>query len=825
VTRALLSLLLVCGSVTLAADQAGQELRTRISLNKGWRFKRQTSPGATVEFEFLHVEQPDYDDSSWTPVVLPHTWDATRENAFPPPGHFRGLGWYRKAFTLRPEWRGRQVSIEFKAVCQVADVWLNGRHVGRHVGGFTGFDFDINAYVNWTGTNLLTVLANDVMDPFIAPANETNVPEYGGIYRSVSLLVTDPIHVPPNGAWVTMEQHGQAVTLHAHTRIKNSGTAPSTIRLDTVIRDADSLVVASGSSGASLGAGEEGQIDQVFQLNDPHLWSPDSPYLYEVESKVSTTAHQTDSVTNHVGVRFMGYDPARGFTINGNFINLHGVNRRQDYGFIGDALPEVVGVRDIRIIKDMGANFIRTAHYPQDPAVLDACDRLGVLVWEEIPNIKIHLYRASVETSQPVYTQRFLRPFVANLKQQMREMVERDRNHPSIIIWGLGDDLSLYHYPEDFVELSNASHELDSTRWTAARSPHVTDVLDATSQSDLINEHQQHPDRKYLWNEWGAFASERMHEGAPYYLRLPADPGSHVAVGDADAALLMEGFWMQYSALPWLATAKWAMFDTGEPNATQTMSVFTRNWEGRVNFRWPFNDYNGVSDMWRLPKEGYFFLQSQWTDKTMVHIVGHWTSSTGKNRRTVRVYSNAETVELILNGRSLGAHESASPERAWKDFKSFFDQFGVQDELSKTLLAGARLQHGPFIWDDVPFEPGTLVAIARKNGTTVRDEQRTPQAPNRILLTSEKAVLADGEDVSFIQANVVDDAGTVVPDARPWIHFDVVGPGHFLGEMTDIDAISGIAAINLQASEGKGEITVTASSSGLKSGIVKVLNR
>jgi beta-galactosidase len=816
----------VCGSAAHAADRPGQELRTRVSLNKGWRFQRQTSPGATIEPQFLHAEQAGYDDSSWATVFLPHTWDATRENAFPPPDHYRGLGWYRKALSLRPEWKGRQISLEFKAVCQVADVWLNGRHVGRHVGGFTGFEFDITAYLNWSGNNLVAILANDVMDPFIAPANETNVPEYGGIYRSVSLLVTGPVRVSPNGVWVSTAQEGQAATVYVHTRVKNSGPTAAGIRLETVIRDAGHGDVASQSSAASLGAGEERQIDQTFQLNEPRLWSPDSPYLYELASTISSSARPADRVTNHFGVRFMGYDPARGFTINGKFINLHGVDRRQDYGFIGDAVPEVVGVRDIQIIKDMGGNFMRTAHYPQDPAVLDACDRLGILVWEEIPNIKIHLYRASDETRQPVYTQRFLRPFVANLKQQMREMVERDRNHPSIIIWGLGDDLSLYHYPEDFSELSNASHELDPTRWTAARSPHVTDVLDATSEADLIKEHQQHPERKYLWNEWGSFASERMHEGAPYYLRLPADPGSEVALADSNAALLMEGFWMQYSTLPWLATAKWVMFDTGEPNSTGTMSVFTRNWEGRVNFRWPFNDYYGVSDMWRLPKEGYFFLRSQWTDKPMVHIVGHWTADAGKNPRTVRVYSNADTVELTLNGRSLGAHEPARPAQVWRDFKFFYDQFGVQDQFSQALLPGAKLLHGPFVWEDVPFEPGTLAAIARKGPATVRDEQRTPGAMARIMLKSEKTTLdAGGEDVTFVEADVVDDAGNIVPDARPWIHFDVRGPGHFLGQMTDIDAISGIAAINVQTIGDMGEITVTASSPGLKTGVLTVVSR
>jgi len=244
--------------------------------------------------------------------------------------------------------------------------------------------------------------------------------------------------------------------------------------------------------------------------------------------------------------------------------------------------------------------------------------------------------------------------------------------------------------------------------------------------------------------------------------------------------------------------------------------------EGKVALRWPFNDYYGVADMWRLPKEGYYLLQSQWTEKPMLHIVGHWTPPAKSGaKRTVRVYSNADAVELVLNGRSLGVHRSASPERVWHDFHAFIDQFQSPDEFSEPLLAGAKLEHGPFIWDDVPYEPGTLVAIAKKADATVRDELRTPGAPARVLLKTETDTLA-GEDVSFIEADVVDSAGTIVPDARPWIHFDIRGPGRIVGGVDDIDAITGIAAINVQPKAGTGEITVTATSSGLEPSSVRI---
>jgi len=809
------------------AGNSNNQIRTCQSFNEGWRFKRQASPGAAVEAEFVGAEQPGYDDSSWSTIFLPHTWDATADNPFTVPHHFRGLGWYRKAFVPPASWRGRRVWLEFKGVFQVADAWINAHHLGRHVGGFTGFQFDLTDVLKWDTSNLITVRVNDVLSPEIAPANETNVPGYGGIYRSVSLLVTDPIHVEANGTSISTGQSGQSVVVRVRSRLRNSGQVPHSVRLSCLIRDAQGQAVNTTDSDIRLAPGEERSMEQTFQIPSPHLWSPDSPYLYVLTSTLLVGDRAVDRVDTPFGMRFMSYDPARGFTLNGYPINLHGVNRRQDYGFLGDAVPEAIGVRDIRLIKEMGANFLRTSHYPQDPAVLDACDRLGVLVWEEIPNIKLYQYPPTSDLSVASDTTRFPRALMANLKYQLQEMIERDRNRPSIIIWGLADDLSGYRYPEDFVELSNAAHALDPTRWTAGRAPHVTDVFDATTERDLVRAHQEHPERMYIWNEWGAYRSERMQEGSSNLSgrggRGTAQPLALVtsALADSDATILLEAFWMRYAALPWLGTLKWCMFDTGEVNKGRTTPVPRP--DGTVTFRWPFNDYLGVADMWRLPKAGFYFLQSQWTEKPMVHIVGHWTwPADSGQKRMVRVYSNCDTVELILNGRSLGVHEAAPPERIWKDYQTLVALFAGRGQGNEPP-AGAKLQHGPFIWDEVPYEPGTLVAIGRKGSAAVHSELRTAHAPARIDVKAEKAELsAGGEDVSFIEADVVDESGTIVPNTRPWIRFTVNGRARLLGSAAEIDAISGVAAINVQSVRDPGDITITATSPGLQPGSVRL---
>ena len=587
-----------------AAPHGGVALRTRVSLNEGWRFKRQASPGAAEEPEFLHAERSEYADSSWSEVHLPHTWDVSADNPFTVPQHFRGIGWYRRALTVPAAWKGRRVAIHFKGVFDVADVWINGQHAGQHVGGYTGFEFDITNYLKSGSNNLIAVRVNDVLNPDIAPANETNVPGYGGIYRSVSLLVTDQIHIGTNGPWVTTEQSGDAVVVHVHTPVRNSGSSPKTVQLRNAIVDAQHNPVASSEASTTLAAGEEKEIVQTFQpIANSHLWSPDDPYLYNLETDIQSNGSSVDNLATPFGIRFMSNDAEHGFLLNGKPINLHGANRRQDYGFLGDAVPEAIGERDIRIIKDLGANFIRTSHYPQDPAVLSACDRLGILVWEEVPNIKIYLYPPSGDRTKPTESERFPHAYIENVKQQIREMIDRDRNHPSIIIWGFADDLSLYHYPEDFTDLTNFTHSLDNTRWTAGRvPPNVTDIVDATATPELVKYHSEHPDGKYIWNEWGAFASERSREGTPFYAKLPADPGSDVSMSDSDAALLLEAYSMQWTAMPWLGTVKWCMFDTGELNAVQTQSLWTRHRDDKVTLRWPFNDYYGIADMWRLPE-------------------------------------------------------------------------------------------------------------------------------------------------------------------------------------------------------------------------------
>ncbi len=427
------------GAPGQAEGSAHDNLRNTIPVNSDWRFKRQSAPGGAVEAEFVGAEKAGYDDSSWDNVWVPHTWDSTPDNPFATAGHFRGIGWYRRSLDAPESWRGRRVWINFKAVFQIADVWVNGHHVGGHVGGYTGFALDITDFLRLGDSNLVAVKANDVLSPFIAPSNESNVAVYGGIYRTVSLTVLDSLHVRENGTWVTPEQSGKGAVIRIRTWVRNSSSASQTARLESIVLDADGRRQVTLEAVEIIAPGEEKLFDQKSDvIANPHLWSPSLPYLYRLVSLIHSDNRPVDEYATFFGFRFMSHNPEKGFLLNGVPINLHGVDRRQDYGFLGDALPEAVGIRDVLLMKEMGVNFIRTSHYPQDPAVIEACSRLGILVWEEIPNIKIHVYPPPVDGYEPVYSTRFPRPLMDNLKYQLKEMIERDRNHPSIIMWGFG---------------------------------------------------------------------------------------------------------------------------------------------------------------------------------------------------------------------------------------------------------------------------------------------------------------------------------------------------------------------------------------------------
>jgi beta-galactosidase len=802
------------------------QLRETLCLNEGWRFQRQIAPGSATEWQFQDAWKAGYDDSRWSKVFLPHSWDQVAHNPWVSVNHWRGIGWYRREFEVPPLTAGHRVFLEFEGALQVAKVWVNEQEVGEHVGGYTGFVFEVTRWIKSRGKNLLAVQVDNTNSPDIPPANETNIAIYGGLYRDVWLHITGPVFIPHGGISITTPQVNQQQSMvRVISEVRNTLEGPAEVRVDSEVLAPDGQVVAKAEGKKRV----EGDNTVQFEPSDlvvtkPALWHPDHPNLYTLRSRVFRDGVLTDEVLTRFGIRVMGYLPGKGYTINGEFINLHGVNRRQDYGYLVDALPDAIGRHDMEIIKELGANFVRTSHYVQDKCILEAADELGLLVWEEIPNIKIYDYTPGPQTETG--DSRYTRKYIDNCLAAMEEMVRRDRNHPSIIIWGIGDDLTGYPYIEDLKEIHDKAHQLDPTRWTAGRVyPMITDVHDPTNGDyfDFRKLAAEHPDWKWLWNEWGAFKNERGNL---------IEPGTEIAQGSdvgtvADyrretipselaGAIFQEASWIMFESMPWMATAKWEMFDAGCAACEGTQGIFyfygppeVRPWGTRFNG----GDYRGLSDLWRIPKASYWFVKAQWTEEPFVYIVGHWTWP-GRERKPkmVRIYSTCDEVELLLNGQSLGKKRPESIENLiaeWKKYNMWHDR--------SLLPEGAKLRHGPFVWT-VPYEPGTLEAVGTKSGKTCTDTRRTAGRPHQILLRPDRqSMAAGGRDAVRILAVVADDNGVMVPSANPWLAFQADGPARILGTPV-LDAVWGMAAINVLSESASGEIIITASSPGLKSG-------
>lgn len=762
-----------------AADVPGAP-RRRENFNDGWLFRRQargggalgsfdrnSTLGAEVEPKFRNATQVVYDDSDWDFIFLPHTWNAF-DGSDDQPGYFRGLGWYRKHFNLSEAERGKCIFLEFEGVNQVAEVWLNGARIGEHKGGYTGFEFDLTEHIK-LGSNVLAVRVSNVYDPNIGPTVKTDVTFYGGIYRDVWLRISEPIYCS-SLYWRTPQVSEGSAEIEVYGALANTTHQATTLNLAIEILDAAGVVVGNSKASAIAPAGKTTELQrQTVHVSNPKLWHPDSPNLYRIRASFSDKAKVVDSVEIPLGFRWFHFDFDQGFFLNGKRLQLCGTTWHQVYPGMGNALPNSRHFADMKIIRDMGCNFFRTSHYPHDPAVMEACDQLGLLVLDEL------FIGEEVETN-PEY--------VAIQTKQAEEMIFRDRNNPSVILWGISGEVD---QPEKSAEMINGIvnkyRELDPTRPATMHAPRVERVmanLDVvglySSFEDDDRDHKDFPKRKYLIEEYTAAGIGRGLYG--------------MGENTEDAGCIEhEKFLSQVNLRPWIAgSVLWHQFDyDGEEYDPVIPHVVTF----------------GMNDSWRISKDVYYFFRSQWTEKPMVHICGHWTWPDDKASKTVKVYSNLEEVELVLNGRSLGTKKG--------------DTY-------------PGLAHPPRVWE-VSYEPGTLQAMARSGAQSVSDTRKTAGPAVRIDLASDVKQLRSGdrESLAYLTASVVDKDGTVVPSAFHPISFTSYGPGELLPQIWaghkegfTWNAIAGMTRIALRATDRVGRCVASAYSPGLLLGRVEV---
>jgi beta-galactosidase len=626
--------------------------RVRYTINEQWRY----APGSIDE-----AAAAGFDDSAWQSVNLPHTWNAI--DAFDKTATYRrGIGWYRKRLVLDSALRGKRLFLYFEGANQVADVFVNGRHAGQHIGGYTAFVFEITDLVTFDRQNVVAVRVDNSHNPDIPPLN-ADFTFYGGIYRDVWLLATSPIHVAvadhaSSGVFLST----QAGVVRISGTVVNQSDHDASLRVVNRVTDATGAVVTSIASGVRLRAGASSSFAQRSPpIEHPRLWSPATPYLYRVRTEVYDGRELVDEVQNPLGFRWFSVDARNGLTLNGQPLKLFGTNRHQDYAGLGNALPDDLHRRDVHLIKETGFNFLRLAHYPQDPAVLDEADRAGLVIWEEIPIVNL------INTSAA---------FAENSERMLVEMIRQHYNHPSILFWGYMNEVLLRKpdpLPERYYEtvlelarrLDKRAHAEDSTRRTvmALSRDELNDDKGLADIPEILGMnlyfgwyyenfaalgefldriHRQRPARPLIVSEYGAGTDERVHSMQPKRFDFTSEYGQE----------FHRASFPQLERRPFvLGTAVWNQFDFG--SASREDTKYSINSKGLY-----FYD--------RKPKDMAFYYQAALLAKPVLTIAREWSERAGAGLQPIWIYTNQPEVELFVNGRSAGSRAVENRTARWQ---------------------------------------------------------------------------------------------------------------------------------------------------------------
>ena len=762
--------------------------RVRSNFDEGWLFHLGNVEGA----ENIRV-----DDAAWRKLDLPHDWSIegkfSKDN---PSGRGEGylpggIGWYRKYFKIPDEYVGKKIFIEFDGVYMNSDTWINGHHLGNHPYGYTSYFYDLTPYLNYgRKRNVIAVKVDNSKQP------NSRWYSGSGIYRHVWFVVTDKLHVAHWGTFVTTPRvTKQYALVNIKVSVKNESDKPKKCVLVNTVVDKDKNVVGKVKTSHVIPANSDYEFTQQARVPDPQLWSPDHPYLYKVHSDLLENGLTMDNYDTPLGIRTFYFDADKGFFLNGKNIKLKGTCNHHDLGPLGAAVNDRAIERQVQILKEMGCNAIRTSHNPPAPELLDYCDQYGLLVMDEAFD------EWKVGKRKYGYHEYFDQWAIKDLQS----MIRRDRNHPGIILWSVGNEIREQGTPqgvEILKKLVRTVHEEDTTRpateacnmGRADRNgfPELLDVVGYNQKRHFEvydRDHLAHPERKIFGSE----TCSALETRGIYH--FPADQRD-ITKNDTDLfcsaydncwqAGNLRSNWKALKERDFVAGGfMWTGWDyIGEPSP----------------YPWPArSSYFGVIDLCGFPKDGFYFQQSQWTDKPMVHILPHWNWP-GKEGQIIPVwcYTNCDEVELFLNSRSLGKKDMASS----TDLK-----------LS---------------WD-VPYKPGTLKAVGYKNGKIVATtEVKTAGPPAKILLTADRTKIhADGKDLSFVTVTVVDKDGTMVPNADNMIKFHIDGKvtiaGVGNGRETSLEpfkanyrkAFNGKCLVILQASKMPGKAVLTATSEGL----------
>jgi beta-galactosidase len=815
-----LSAAALLSAVDAGAQEPGTAPRSRETFDFGWKFSRGDFPGA---------EAAAFSDAGWRTLDLPHDWSiegpfAENEKSAGSGGYApTGIGWYRKHFRVPSGFQNRKVTVEFDGVYQNSEVWINGHYLGKRPYGYISFAYHLTPHLIADGENVVAIKVDNSRQP------GSRWYSGSGIYRHTWLVATDPLHVAQWGTFVTTPRVSKdAATVKVKTRVRNERKAAAVASLTTTVVDGEGKPVEAAETTQEIAPGGEYEFVQQIAVAKPELWSVTAPRLYQVRSTVREGQQVVDEYVTPFGIREAVFDADRGFLLNGERVKLNGVCLHHDCGAVGAAVPERMWERRFGRLRDMGCNAIRTSHNPPAPEFLDLCDRMGFLVMNEafdewrVPKGQIGPFGYSLYFDE--WRQR-----------DVTDFVHRDRNHPSVVLWSAGNEIGDQTHPggvETLRELIGIFHREDPTRPVTAGCDQIAAEPKATPQEflgllDVVGynyvdrwrdrrekyysiDRAAYPERRVIGTESSGMGGVR----GDYSSLLPgaAPPASGRRFRIAGGAYIdTEQLWKFVSTYDYVAgDFMWTGIDyLGE--------AF-----------WPSKSASaGVMDTCGIRKDGYYFYQSQWTAKPMIHVFPHWNWKGHEGQFIpVTCYTNCDTVELFLNGKSLGVKGYAFPR------PGMIEKYGTYPPRAMAVRTTADLH---LTWG-VPYEAGTLKAVGTKDGKVAMEtEVTTTGEPAGIRLSADRETIrADRRDVAHLTVHVIDAAGRLVPEGDDEITLEIAGEGRLIGfdsgdpashedfKAPKRKAFHGLAVAVVQATGKGGTIRVTASAPRLKPASVSI---
>lgn len=782
--------------------------RQRLLMDFGWKFSLTDTIGA---------DKPVFNDSKWRTLNLPHDWSIENEFISTAPtggggGYLpTGIGWYRKHFTVSKP-TGKNISIEFEGVYQNSDVWLNGHLLGHYPNGYMSFYYDLTPFIK-KGENIVTVRVNNSLQP------NSRWYSGSGIYRHVWLNITEPVHIAQWGTYITTPKADSASALvYIKTQVENNNKASKNIVLRSIILDSKGVEVGKTENTLVIEPENYTESGQTITLALPQLWSLETPNMYTLHSEVVENGKTTDEFNTPFGIRDIKYDVNKGFLLNGKQVKMNGVCLHHDAGSVGSAVPLAMWVRRLQTLKAMGCNAIRTSHNPVAPEFLDLCDKMGFLVQNEIFDV---WKSGKVAYDYHLY-------FDKCSQKDLVGFIHRDRNHPSVVMWSAGNEIGEQRQAKGYEVLRpliETFHREDPTRPVTTGNDNIAadggsatlpflQMLDIVGYNYVDRWHERrelfysidshdHPEWKMVGTESANISGVRGSYVSPF-------DTTTVRPANMPGVIRAEQLWKYVSSHDYvIGDFMWTGIDyLGESR-----------WPGK-------NAGSGVIDLCGFPKDAYYFYQSQWTAKPMIHIAPYWNWKGREGKIIpVLVYTNCESVELFLNGKSYGVKALEFPRQGNSGGWNKYDKPQINITTGDLHLS----------WD-VPYEPGTLKAVGKKGGKIVLEEViQTTGVPAAIRLSVDRnEITADNTDVAHVKVEVVDENGIVVPNAANPIQLTVTGAANLIGfdngnpvdhtsmKSSQRNVFNGLALGIVQSTFTKGTIKITATSPNLKAGNVEI---